>query len=134
MSSFQAAAACGADMIETDIHMTRDKELVLIHDNCVDRTTDGKGFIREMTLPDIKKLDARSWKNGRFTGLRIPTLGEFLDSVQDNADLLFNFELKDYPEECGISFCYESVNRTLSMIREYGLENRCVINSFSAHI
>ncbi|HBP38679.1 MAG TPA: hypothetical protein DD640_08065 [Clostridiales bacterium] len=134
MPSFQAAIACGVDMIETDIHMTGDGQLVLIHDSRVDRTTNGTALVKDMTLSDIKKLDAGSHKDIRFAGVEIPTLEEFLDSVKDNKELLFNFELKDYPEECGYSFCQESIDKTISLIRDFHLENRCVINSFSAYI
>jgi glycerophosphoryl diester phosphodiesterase len=132
--SFHEAIECGADMIETDIHMTLDRELVLIHDHTVDRTTDGIGAVKDMNLADLKRLDAGSFKGNRFTGTRIPTLGEFLDSVRSNTQLLFNFELKDYPEIFGTKFCYESIDRVIAMIQEYQLEDRCVINSFSAFV
>ena len=134
LASFQAAIDCGADMIETDIHMTSDRQLVLIHDHRVDRTTDGTGLVRDMTLGEIKKLDAGSHLDSRFAGAAVPTLEEWLDLVKDNRALQFNFELKDYPQDCGLAFCHESVDRTMALIRSFGLEDRCVINSFSAHI
>ncbi len=134
LASFQAAIACGADRIETDIHMTGDKQLVLIQDHRVDRTTNGTGLVRVLTLRDIKKLDAGSHRDIRFAGAAVPTLEEWLDTIKDNQELQFNFELKDYPKDCGLAFCHESVDRTIALIRSFGLEDRCVINSFSAHI
>ncbi|HET8569302.1 MAG TPA: glycerophosphodiester phosphodiesterase family protein [Candidatus Limnocylindria bacterium] len=69
MRAFRAAAAAGCDLIELDVHLTRDAELVVIHDESLERTTDGTGLVRERTLAELRGLDA-----GR--GERIPTLDE----------------------------------------------------------
>lgn len=60
MASFRSAAVLHPDMIETDVHTTQDGELVLMHDHAVDRTTNGSGLIRELTLSEIRRLDAGS--------------------------------------------------------------------------
>lgn len=88
-------------MIETDIHMTKDGELVLIHDDTLDRTTDGKGHIRDLTFSEVKSLDAEECKDYSFGGERVPALIELLEAVKCNKDLLLNFELKDYTETVG---------------------------------
>ncbi|OGN03826.1 MAG: hypothetical protein A2655_01015 [Candidatus Yanofskybacteria bacterium RIFCSPHIGHO2_01_FULL_43_42] len=85
LGSFQTAIKLGVDMIELDVHLCKSGELVVIHNEKVDRTTNGKGFIADMTLAELKKLDA-----GR--GQLIPTLEEVLDEV--NRRVSVNIELK----------------------------------------
>lgn len=81
LRAFREAWHLGADMIEFDVAMTRDGALVVLHDETVDRTTDGTGRIHELTLEHAKSLDAGSRKDARFAGERIPTLGEVLDAT-----------------------------------------------------
>src|SRR5215471_13671861 len=74
-----AALEAGADVAEIDVRLTRDDKLVLMHDTTVDRTTDGSGPVREMTLAEVKRLDAGSWFVRKFAGTRVPTLDEVLE-------------------------------------------------------
>jgi len=76
-AAFELAIAMGADMIETDVQLTRDGALVLIHDDRVDRTTDGSGEVSGFTLDELRHLDAGAWFGPEFAGERILTLGEF---------------------------------------------------------
>ncbi|MBQ6876614.1 MAG: glycerophosphodiester phosphodiesterase, partial [Lachnospiraceae bacterium] len=62
LCAFRSAIELGVDMVEFDLHMTKDGVLIVMHDHMVDRTTDGTGLIREKTLAEIKALDAGSWK------------------------------------------------------------------------
>lgn len=82
--AFQEAIRAGAHQIELDIYLTDHGDLVVIHDVTVDRTTDGSGDVRRMTLDEIKKLDAGSWKAPRFAGEQIPTLDEALEIMPRN--------------------------------------------------
>ena len=82
--AFQAAINAGAQMIEFDVWLTKDKQMVIIHDPSVDRTTNGKGKVTDLTLAEIKTLDAGSWKSPEFTGEKIPTLVETLDIMPNN--------------------------------------------------
>ena len=75
LPSFAAAIELGLS-IELDVYQTRDAHLVVIHDKTVDRTTNGTGEVTEMTLAEIRKLDAGSWFDPRFTGEKVPTLEE----------------------------------------------------------
>ncbi len=75
LAAFRQALADGADILETDLHLTRDGEFVCIHDSTVDRTTDGHGAVADMTLADLKKLSA-SYGRPEFKDERIPTLAE----------------------------------------------------------
>lgn len=133
MVSFRAAMDMRPDMIETDVHITKDGQLVLIHDHKLDRTTDTRGLIRETNLSDIKKADAGSWKDEKFKGERVPLLEELLDLVKDDKDIMLNIELKDYPADCG-ELAYESARKTIKMLGDYKVLDRCVINSFSGEL
>ena len=97
MAAYKAAAELGVDQIETDIRITADGELVLIHDATVDRTTNGTGLVREKTLAELRALDAGSWKGEEFAGLQIPTLKEFMDFIATLPEMTIDFELKEYP-------------------------------------
>ncbi|MFQ7237389.1 MAG: glycerophosphodiester phosphodiesterase family protein, partial [Enterococcus hulanensis] len=71
LPAFMEAVRTGADGIELDVHLTADQQLVVIHDESVDRTTDGKGLIRELTLEEIKELDAGSWFDEKYQATKI---------------------------------------------------------------
>ena len=90
--SFLEAISLGVDMIEFDVRETADGYPVLMHDNGVDRTTDGAGAVEELTLAEIKSLDAGSWKAPQFAGTQVPTFAEALDVMPP--DILLNIELK----------------------------------------
>ncbi|MFQ6113109.1 MAG: glycerophosphodiester phosphodiesterase [bacterium] len=82
---FEIAIEYGADLIEMDVRETKDGELVIIHDETVDRTTNGTGKVSELTLKEIKELDAGSWFSPKFKGVRIPTLKEALSTIHGRA-------------------------------------------------
>jgi glycerophosphoryl diester phosphodiesterase len=83
----------GADVVEVDVQLTVDGIPVLMHDDTVDRTTDGTGRVADLTLAEIKSLDAGSWKGPPFAGERVPTLAEALDAAQGRG--LLYLDLKD---------------------------------------
>ena len=78
LASFKEAVRVGSDGIELDVHLTHDGNLVVIHDETVDRTTNGTGEIRNLTLAEIKAMDAGSWFHNKYAGEKIPTLEEVL--------------------------------------------------------
>jgi len=92
ISAFKEAVRLGAHMVEFDVQITKDKYLVIMHDKSVDRTTDGKGLISELTLAEIKELDAGSWKSQEFKGEKVPTLREALAVFPKN--IWLNIHLK----------------------------------------
>jgi len=92
LAAFQEAIRLGAHMIEFDVQITRDSKLVVMHDKTVDRTTNGTGLVSELTLEEIKKLDAGSWKSQQFTGEQVPTLKEALEIIPHN--IWLNIHLK----------------------------------------
>jgi glycerophosphoryl diester phosphodiesterase len=84
LPAFRAAVKAGAQMIEFDVFLTKDNQIVVIHDSKVDRTTNGKGNVAELTLDEIKKLDAGSWKAPTFAGEQIPIFQEVLNVMPYN--------------------------------------------------
>ncbi|MCM4167435.1 Glycerophosphodiester phosphodiesterase [Arenibacter antarcticus] len=92
LAAFAEAIRLGAQMIEFDVQMTKDKQLVIMHDETVNRTTNGRGLVGELTLGEIKKLDAGKWKSKRFKGERVPTLTEALNLMPRN--IWLNIHLK----------------------------------------
>jgi glycerophosphoryl diester phosphodiesterase len=96
LAAFREAGRLGAHMIEFDVYLTKDKAPVIMHDPTVNRTTNGKGEIAEMTLAEIKDLDAGSWKSPEFKGERVPKLEEALGVMPLNVWL--NIHLKEGKE------------------------------------
>lgn len=133
MTAFRLAVEVGVDMLETDVHLSKDGHPILMHDDAVDRTTNGKGKIKDLTLFQIKKLDATVNANVKVAPEPPPTLLEFLDFVKDYPSLYLNIELKDYPEE-DESWAYLCADIVCDMIIAYGLNERTLINSFSGKL
>lgn len=134
MTAFRAALTLPIDQLETDVRITKDGELVLIHDATVDRTTNGTGLVCEKTFDEIRALDAGSWKDEKFRGEKIPTLREFMELVKDHPTITLDIELKEYPTEGHEEISYSVCDRTLAMIEEYGFSDRVVINTFSGKL
>ena len=94
--AFKSALQLPVDQLEIDLHMSKDGHIVMMHDHTVDRTTNGTGRVRDLTLAELKELDAGSWKGEQFAGTRIPTFVEFLEMLKDYPEMTVNVELKDY--------------------------------------
>ena len=134
MAAFRAALSLGVDQIETDIRVTKDGTLVLMHDEAVDRTTDGTGLVREKTFAELRALDAGIRKGPAFAGERVPTLIELMELIRDEKTLTMDFELKEYPTEGREDIAFRACDEALGVIEEYGYADRCVINSFSGRL
>ncbi|MCC6850444.1 MAG: glycerophosphodiester phosphodiesterase [Deltaproteobacteria bacterium] len=91
-ASFAAALALGAEAIELDCQLSADGELVVIHDETLDRTTDGRGPVGDRTWEELARLDAGAWFDASYAGERIPRLDDVLARVRDRA--LLNVEIK----------------------------------------
>lgn len=125
MAAFEAAVKAGAEGLEIDIHLTKDGVPVVIHDDTVDRTTNGTGRVKDYTLEELKKLDAGSWFNANFEGAVIPTLEEVLHWMSPTS-LLLNIELKS-----GV-VRYEGIEqKALDLVRKYDLMERVIFSSFN---
>lgn len=124
MPAFRKAVEMGADGIELDVQFSRDGEIVICHDETIDRTSNGEGPVRAYTLSELQAFNFCS-VHKEFGFVKIPTLREFLTFMREN-DFLLNIELKtgvyDYP---GIEAA------TAVMVREFGLQDRVLYSSFS---
>ena len=134
MEAFRAAIDIGIDQIETDIRVTKDGKLVLIHDATVDRTTNGTGLVEEKTLDELKALDAGIKKGVEFEGGRIPEFVELMDYVKDHPTLTLDLELKEYPTEGREEKAFWVCDKIIEVVEEYGFADRVVINSFSGRL
>lgn len=123
LASFESARQQGADGIELDIHLSRDGNLVVIHDETVDATTDGQGPVADFTSAELKRLDAGAWYGEAFAGQRIPTLDEVFEAVGD--DLLINVEIKAARELMDIL-----EKRLADCIRRHDMRERVIVSCF----
>jgi glycerophosphoryl diester phosphodiesterase len=94
LAAFRSAHQQGADGIELDVKLTADGQVVVLHDQTVDRTSDGYGPLRRYRLAELKKLDAGSWFDHAFAGERIPTLTEVFEAFGNS--ILYDIELTNY--------------------------------------
>ena len=99
-AAFQRAVELGAAFIETDLHVTRDGRFVALHDDTVERTTNGSGNVHDFTLDELREVDAGLWFDRDFMGQRVPTLEEILEFSRKH-DVVFYLELK-YPAVWGM--------------------------------
>ncbi|GAQ16941.1 glycerophosphoryl diester phosphodiesterase [Oceanobacillus picturae] len=126
LSAYKEAVEGGSDGIEIDVQYTKDNELVVIHDNTVNRTTNGKGLVKDYTLKELKMLDAGCWFSEQFALERIPTIEEVLAFVKEKEGLLLNIELKN------VVIHHEGIEeRVIKLVRDYSLSNRVIFSSFN---
>lgn len=121
ISTINRGIEAGADMIEIDVHLTLDSQLVVCHDETVDRTTDGHGRIAEMTLAEIKQLHIEG------TDEQMPTLAEVLVATKDRCPVLLEIK-KRRDQYVGIE------SRVVYMLRQYGMEDQVVVQSFNEYV
>jgi glycerophosphoryl diester phosphodiesterase len=126
LAAFSQAIADRADMIELDVRMTRDFELVVLHDRSVRRTTDGTGNIWRLTLSDLRGLDAGSWFAPAFFRERVPTLRQVIELLPPHMTL--NIEVKtDGDRRKNLAF-QESL---ILLLREKDFVRRATVSSFN---
>lgn len=129
MAAFQHAVDLGVDVLEMDVHATKDGVIVVMHDDTVDRTTDGSGAIKEMTFAEIGALDAGYyWTDDdgqtypyRGQGIGVPALAEVLQAFPD---MPMNIEIKQAEPSIVVPFC--------QLLREYGMAQQALVPSFNA--
>lgn len=127
MLAFEEALRSGVDGIELDVQLTKDGEVVIIHDEKVDRTTNGQGFVKDFTLAELEELDAGSWFSSKFAEQRLMTLDTVLAWMQEEGNhLRLNIELKnDQIQYIGLE------EKVLSLVEDYNLQERIIISSFN---
>ncbi len=131
LAAFKAAVDCGVRMIELDITLTKDREIIVIHDDTLERTTNGTGSVRNHTLSELKMLDAGSWFDPAFNGERLPTLKEVFNLIDKH--IFINIEIK--------RTAYEPDNppdsietQVIELVRSKNLIEQVLVSSFEPNI
>lgn len=123
--AFEKAIEEGVDGLENDVQLTKDGHIVIMHDESVDRTTNGSGWVKDYTLEQLKELDASEKFAGQFGVQRVPTLREYLELVKDQP-VITNIEMKT-----GVFEYREMEQLLVNMLREYKIQDRILITSFN---
>ena len=124
MIAFEKAIEAGCEGIEMDVHFTKDGQIVIVHDELIDRTSDGRGFVKDYTYEELTKFDFSYTYTEKAGFCKIPTLEEFMELVHDK-DILINIELKT-----GI-FAYTGIEQAVyDMIKKYDMHDKVIISSF----
>ena len=121
-SAFRKALELGADFLECDVHLSKDGELIIMHDDKVDRTTNGSGYVKNFTLAELKELDAGGKFHSSFAGEKIITLNELLEEFYGETGLLI--EIKKPSMYPGIE------ERVVALLGEYNDLNSIIVQSF----
>lgn len=125
MLAFRKAVEIRCDGIELDVQLTKDNELVIIHDEDIKRTTNRPGLVKDFTLSELKCFDASNGFEGKYGFNQLPTLQEYLNFVQDK-NMITNIELKNS------IIPYEGMEeRIIAMVQEFGLTDKVMFSSFN---
>ncbi|MCR6098223.1 glycerophosphodiester phosphodiesterase [Salipaludibacillus agaradhaerens] len=125
MDAYKAAAEAGADGLEVDVQLSKDGVPVLIHDETVNRTTNGEGWVKDLTYEELQTMDAGSWFHDDFSHATIPSLEELLIWLRGQS-LYLNIELKT-----GIVHYPGIENAVIKLIKQYDLIDRVILSSFN---
>lgn len=124
LEAFRLAMEQGADGIELDVQMTKDGELVVIHDETIDRVSNGNGAVRDYTLEELKQFSVSNHFE-QYPDVKIPTLREVLELVKPGT-MEINIELKT-----GIYWYPQIEQKVLELVKEEGMEERIIYSSFN---
>lgn len=131
LASFEGAMQAGCDMIELDVTLTRDRKVVVIHDDTIDRTTNGKGVVLHHTLEEIQRLDAGGWFDPRFSTERVPELGEVMKLTAGRC--MLNIEIKESAYEA--NYPADAIeHQVVKLVKASAAMDRVVISSFDRRI
>jgi glycerophosphoryl diester phosphodiesterase len=125
MSAFKMADENGADAIEFDVKLTADGRVVVLHDQTVNRTTNGTGKVTQLSLRALKDLDAGGWFSEKYQGEHIPTLDEVFEMVGNR--LYMNVELTNYASPND-----NLVTKVVELVKKHHLQDRMLFSSFFA--
>lgn len=123
LAAFRRALEAGVAAVECDVQRTSDGRLVVIHDQTVERTTDGRGRVAALAFADLRRLDAGGWFGPAFAGERVPLLDEVLDLLRGRARVLL--EIKNGP------VFYDGIEAEIATaLRRHGMERAALVVSF----
>jgi glycerophosphoryl diester phosphodiesterase len=126
LTAFRRAMEVGSDMLELDVHLSKDGQVVVIHDDTIDRTTNRKGKVANYTLDELKQLDVGTWFGSQFSGEKIPALREVLDLARGR--ILVNIELKE--GDHGQYTILDLADRTIQEVERAGMLEQVLFSSF----
>ena len=126
MLAFRKAIEIGADGIELDVHLSKDGQVMIIHDEALKRTTGLDGVISDYTRAELEKISAGKTKNDEFGFTPIPSLEEYLAFMAEHRDKFTNIELKTAPV-----YYPEIEEKTLELVRKFDLEKNIIYSSFN---
>ncbi len=124
MIAFQEAINQKVAGIELDVHLSKDGYAIICHDETLNRTTNGTGFIKDKNLFELKQLDAGSWFDKKFKGIKLPLLDEFLELAK-KTNITINIEIK-----LGSIFYPGIEEKVLELIEKSGVKENVIISSF----
>lgn len=124
LAAFQKAVDLGADGVELDIQLTKDDQIVVIHDETIDRTSDGKGWVKDYTLEELRAFNYNRTKP-EYKHADIPTMREVFELLKPTG-LFINIEIKT-----GVVFCEKIEEKILALTKEMGMEDRVCYSSFN---
>ena len=124
MPAFRKAVEMGADGIELDVQLTKDGEIVICHDERIDRTSRGHGWLKDFTLAELNEIDFGK-PHVEYGFVEIPTLREFLEFAKP-LDITVNIELKT-----GVLYYEDLEEKTAAMVSGYGMDDRVIYSSFN---
>jgi len=124
MSAFELAYDMKADGLELDVQLTKDGHVVVVHDDTVDRTSNGKGVVEELYYDDLKKLDFGSWKDNQYVGESIPLLKDICKFVKDK-NMLLNIEIKPTMKSSEIE------EKVIDICKSFDVVDLVVVSSFN---
>ena len=127
IAAIEEAVNQNADYLEIDVHLSKDGDIIVIHDSSVNRTTDGSGKVNALTTKEIKKLDAGSWFSNEFKGEKIPTLNEVFKEASSQIKIIIEFKYGNdkYPQ---------IEEKAIKLIKEFNLEDRIILKAFDTKI
>jgi glycerophosphoryl diester phosphodiesterase len=131
LAAFEGAIQAGSDMIELDVTLTQDRKVVVIHDDSLDRTTTGKGAVKNHSFEEIKNFDAGSWFDARFATERVPLLSDVVKLTAGRC--MLNIEIKesafeaDYPADA-------IEHQVVNLVKTGGAMDRVIVSSFEPRI
>ncbi len=125
LPAFELALQQGADGVELDVKLTSDGHVIVMHDPTVDRTTDGHGRVRDLSLADFRKLDAGGWYSEAYRGAKVPTLDIVFETIGRRC--VINVELTNYttPRDA-------LVEKVCALVERHALQDRILFSSFFA--
>lgn len=127
LAAMKKAVAAGFKAVEFDVQLSKDNEVVVIHDYKLERTTDMKGYVMRKNLSELKKADIGSWYGEEYRGERIQTLEEVIEFLPD--DMLLNIEIKSF-----VLDMRDVAKRVMEIVDRYGIGDRVIISSFDHKI